>query len=110
MRDKIELPDFFIRLTDTFADADSVNFIFEYQPGQDLFKVFQSELNSKLSQNPSQQNFRIKKEWVKFYATEILVAIQMLHDHKIIYRDLKPENIVIDKHGHIKLIDFGFAK
>jgi serine/threonine protein kinase len=28
----------------------------------------------------------------------------------IIYRDLKPENILIDKDGHIKLIDFGFAK
>eukprot|EP00356_Strombidium_inclinatum_P000694 CAMPEP_0170511014 /NCGR_PEP_ID=MMETSP0208-20121228/66073_1 /TAXON_ID=197538 /ORGANISM="Strombidium inclinatum, Strain S3" /LENGTH=182 /DNA_ID=CAMNT_0010794517 /DNA_START=4081 /DNA_END=4629 /DNA_ORIENTATION=- len=28
----------------------------------------------------------------------------------IIWRDLKPENILIDKDGHIKLIDFGFAK
>ena len=28
----------------------------------------------------------------------------------MIYRDLKPENILLDKHGHIKLIDFGFSK
>lgn len=28
----------------------------------------------------------------------------------ITYRDLKPENIILDDRGHIKLIDFGFAK
>jgi serine/threonine protein kinase len=33
-----------------------------------------------------------------------------LHSKGIIYRDLKPENILLDKHGHVKLIDFGFAK
>ena len=38
------------------------------------------------------------------------MAIDILHKHHVIYRDLKPENIVIDKDGHIKLIDFGFAK
>jgi protein kinase A len=46
----------------------------------------------------------------KFYAAEIVLGIAYLHSHDIIYRDLKPENILLDRHGHIKLCDFGFAK
>ena len=47
---------------------------------------------------------------MKFYAAETLSALECLHNQHIIYRDLKPENVMIDKDGHVKLIDFGFAK
>ncbi len=49
-------------------------------------------------------------ETAKFYAAEIVSALDYLHARGVVYRDLKPENLLIDRFGHLKLTDFGFAK
>lgn len=46
----------------------------------------------------------------KFYAAEVVLAVEYLHGKNIIYCDIKPENILLDCHGHLKLCDFGMAK
>lgn len=47
----------------------------------------------------------------QFYAAEVCLILEFLHEKEgVAYRDLKPENILIDADGHLKLVDFGFAK
>jgi serine/threonine protein kinase len=53
---------------------------------------------------------KLPNEQARFYATEIALTLSFLHNLKIVYRDLKPENLLIDKDGHLKITDFGFAK
>ncbi|KAM1145879.1 hypothetical protein ACFX2I_037770 [Malus domestica] len=43
---------------------------------------------------------------VRFYAAEVLVALEYLHMLGIIYRDLKPENVLVRSNGHIMLSNF----
>lgn len=45
-----------------------------------------------------------------FYSAEIILSLEYLHSLMIAYRDLKPENILLDREGHVKITDFGFAK
>ncbi len=48
-------------------------------------------------------------EDARFYLSEMLTAVDVLHKLGYIHRDLKPDNFLIDKDGHIKLIDFGLS-
>lgn len=56
------------------------------------------------------KRIRFTEKEAKFYACEIILALEALHEKGFIYRDIKPENILIDADGHIKLTDFGLSK
>lgn len=53
---------------------------------------------------------RFPNETANFFAAEIVSALEYLHSFSIIYRDLKPENLLLDRQGHVRICDFGFAK
>lgn len=94
---------YIVRLEETFSDADNLNFIFEFLPGQSLHWVMQNQRHMQLGKED-------KAKWVKFYSSQVLCALETLQRYNIIYRDIKPENMMIDADGLIKVIDFGFAK
>ncbi|KAK1323927.1 Serine/threonine-protein kinase AtPK7 [Acorus calamus] len=52
---------------------------------------------------------RFDEASVRFYASEVVVAIEYLHMLGIIYRDLKPENVLVRSDGHIALTDFDLS-
>ncbi|KAI3769132.1 hypothetical protein L6452_00232 [Arctium lappa] len=72
--------------------------VMEFCPGGDLHMLRQRQ--------PAK---RFCEQAVKFYAAEILLAMEYLHMLGIVYRDLKPENVLVREDGHIMLTDFDLS-
>ncbi|KAI9762201.1 MAG: cAMP-dependent protein kinase catalytic subunit [Chaenotheca gracillima] len=88
---------FLITLWGTFADSRNVYMVMDFVEGGELFSLLR-------------KSQRFPNPVAKFYAAEVTLALEYLHSMHIIYRDLKPENLLLDRHGHLKITDFGFAK
>ncbi|GJM90885.1 hypothetical protein PR202_ga07208 [Eleusine coracana subsp. coracana] len=50
-----------------------------------------------------------KEMTCRFYASEVLLALEYLHMLGVVYRDLKPENVLVREEGHIMLSDFDLS-
>lgn len=53
---------------------------------------------------------KFEEDQSRFYAAQVVLALEYLHYINFIHRDIKPENILLDHMGYIKLGDFGFCK
>ncbi|KAJ2462496.1 cAMP-dependent protein kinase catalytic subunit [Coemansia sp. RSA 2337] len=88
---------FIVQLECTMQNERNLYMLMEYVPGGELFSHLR-------------RAGRFPDDVARFYAAEIVLALDYLHSLKIIWRDTKPENILLDDRGHVKLTDFGFAK
>ncbi|CAG8629821.1 22175_t:CDS:2 [Dentiscutata erythropus] len=88
---------FLVNLWGTFQDSCNLYMVMDYVVGGELFSILR-------------KTQRFPDHVAKFYAAEVILAFEYLHSKDIIYRDLKPENLLLDRNGHIKITDFGFAK
>lgn len=43
-------------------------------------------------------------ELIQYYAAEIILALEYMHNKNILHRDLKPENILITNDWHLKIV------
>jgi serum/glucocorticoid-regulated kinase 2 len=86
-----------VGLNFAFQTAEKLYFVLDYCAGGELFFHLGHVQ-------------RFPEARARFYAAEITLAIEYVHNLDIIYRDLKPENVLLDANGHIRLTDFGLSK
>lgn len=88
---------YFVKLFWTFQDTERLYFVLTYAKNGELLKQID-------------QHEYFNPECARYYAAEIVLALEYLHSKGIIHRDLKPENILFDENWHILITDFGSAK
>ncbi|CAK9188574.1 unnamed protein product [Ilex paraguariensis] len=75
-----------------------VGYAIDYCPGRDLNSLRKKQTEKMFSDDIT-----------RFYAAELVLALEYLHSLGIVYRDLKPENVMIQENGHLMLVDFDLS-
>ncbi|XWS56644.1 hypothetical protein CRYUN_Cryun09bG0103700 [Craigia yunnanensis] len=52
----------------------------------------------------------LSEDEARFYAAEVVDALEYIHNMGLIHRDIKPEKLLLTTDGHIKIVDFGNVK
>uniref|UniRef100_A0A5B7AJW5 non-specific serine/threonine protein kinase n=1 Tax=Davidia involucrata TaxID=16924 RepID=A0A5B7AJW5_DAVIN len=86
------------RLRGVLATDKIVGYAIDYCPGRDLNSLRKRQTEKMFSD-----------DIIRFYAAELILALEYLHGLGIVYRDLKPENVMIQENGHLMLVDFDLS-
>ncbi|XP_034235222.1 rho-associated protein kinase 2 isoform X1 [Thrips palmi] len=82
-----------VQLHFAFQDQKYLYMVMDYMPGGDLVNLM--------------SNYVVPEKWAKFYCAEVVLALDAIHSMGFVHRDVKPDNMLLDRHGHLKLADFG---
>lgn len=74
----------------------------EYMGGRSLDAIYRRVIEIDLLN-------RINEKVLGKIAESVLSGLNYLHKQRIIHRDIKPLNILLDKHGNVKICDFGVS-
>ena len=85
------------RLYEVIVTENLVWLVLEYCQGDELYNY----LLAKGALEPAR---------VQRIFTQLVGAVTYVHNKSCVHRDLKLENILLDKHGDVKLVDFGFTR
>jgi len=88
---------FLVNMHYAFQTEENLHLILDFVNGGELFHHLQTDK-------------RFSESRVRFYAAEILLGLEYLHNAGVLYRDLKLENLLLSAEGHIVFTDFGLSK
>lgn len=87
-----------VHLERTFQDDEHLFFVLEFAAGGDLLRAMHRLSRPEGGMTPADS---------AFYAAEVWLGLQFLHERGLAHRDVKPENVLLDERGRAKLADFG---
>ena len=86
------------QLFQIFEDENNHYFVLEFAEGGNLVSMIAE--NGNLVESVAKQIF-----------IQLISVLEYMHSVKnVAHRDIKAENILLDKHRHLRLIDFGFSR
>eukprot|EP01119_Soliformovum_irregulare_P012686 TRINITY_DN3309_c0_g1_i1.p1 TRINITY_DN3309_c0_g1~~TRINITY_DN3309_c0_g1_i1.p1 ORF type:complete len:260 (-),score=52.58 TRINITY_DN3309_c0_g1_i1:60-839(-) len=88
-----------IEVKESWQEADNQVLLMEYVEGCDLYYLLEAQQFTPLDEKQCRRLFK-----------EMCKGLKYCHSKGIAHRDLKLDNIMIDKKGHVKIIDFGLCE